>query len=43
MLAANDSICTATMALASVMAASTDSWVSGVPLATTGSPRYRVS
>ena len=32
---ANDSICTATMARASVMAASTDAWVSGVPLAMT--------
>ena len=43
MLAANDSIWTGTMALASVIAASTDSCVSGVPFATTVSPRYRVS
>ena len=37
--AANDSIWTPTMALASVIAASISSSVSGVPLATTVSPR----
>ena len=43
MFAANDSICTATRDRASVKAASIDSRVSGVPLATTWSPRYSVS